>query len=165
MPFKTQAAFPKRAAAGMAHEVPKRYRVAPPSAALLKDIDGPRREVPHTIPVSAQMTMVIYKISDRAGDSLPGYSDVQAGLFEVMMEHVASPSILHRMRVEFDGFLRHSHHTGADDEAPASLEDLDALAGITLLQAPTNNPDADGHAVFSTKWRVVGDGGCLPPRP
>ena len=84
MPFKTEAAFPKRAAAGMVHEVPKRYRAAPPPAALLKDIDVPKREAPNTIPASAQMTMAVYKV-DCAGDSLEGYAGVEAGPFEVLM--------------------------------------------------------------------------------
>jgi hypothetical protein len=128
MPFKTQAAFPKRAAAGMAHEVPKRHRTAPPPAALLKDIDVPKREAPNTIPASAQMTMAVYKVSDCAGDSLEGYAGVEAGLFEVLMEHAAYPSFLYRARFEFDGFLRYAHHTAAD-EAPASLEDLESVAG------------------------------------
>ena len=123
-----QATFPKRAAAGMTHEVPKRSRVAPPSAALLKDIDVPKRDVPHTIPASAQMTMVIYKVSDCAGDSMPEYAGVQAGLFEIRMEHPAYPSFLFRVRFEFDGFLRYAHHIAAG-EAPASLEDMDIAAG------------------------------------
>ena len=130
MPFKTQAAFSKRAVAGMAHEVPKRHRAAPPPAALLKDIDVPKREAPHTIPGSAQMTMAIYKISDCAGDSLDGYAGVQAGLLEILMEHAADPSFLYRAKSEFDGYLRYAHHTAAAaDEAPASLEDLESVAG------------------------------------
>ena len=128
MPFKTEAAFPKRAAAGVVHEVPKRHRAAPPPAALLKDIDVPKREAPHTIPASAQMTMAVYKVSDCAGDSSEGYAGVQAGLFEILMEHAAYPSFLYRAKCEFDGFLRHTHHTAAD-EAPASLEDLESVAG------------------------------------
>ena len=31
--------------------------------------------------------------------------------------------------------------------------------GIKLSQIQTNDPDADGHAAFSTKWQIVGDEG------
>ena len=128
MPFRMQAAFAKRAPAGT-HEAPKRARVAPPAAADLKDIDLPKRTAPQTIPGSATLTIVIYKVSDCADDSVPGYVGVHAGLFEVMMEHAASPSFLHRARSEFDGFLRCAHHAAAADDAPASLEELDTAAG------------------------------------
>lgn len=128
MPFKMQAAVSKRTVASTTYEVPKRSRLAPPAAGLLKDIELPTRVVPHTIPASAAMTVVIYKASDCAGDSIPDYAGVEAGLFEVMMEHVAYPSFLYRARFEFDGFLRYAHHTAAD-EAPASLEDMDTAAG------------------------------------
>ena len=93
-------------------------------------------------------------------------------------EHVAYPSFLHQLKVEFGSFLSYAHHTAAD--APSSLEELDAEAGhrvcvcclsallcaphvscrgIRLSQTPTNNPDAVGHAVFSTRWQIVGDEG------
>ena len=177
MPFRMEAAA-KRAAT-CAPEPPKRSRVAPPAAAALKDLDLPKRAAPQTIPSSATMTAVIYKVSDCAGDSVQGYVGTQAGLFEVMMEHAACPSILYRTRSEFDGFLRNAHHTAAGD-APASLEELDTMAGqpssvlaavlyitrtrasqpgIMLHQAPTNDPDAMGYATFSTRWQIVGDEG------
>ena len=41
---------------------------------------------------------------------------------------MAYPSFLYRLRAEFDSFLRYAHHTAAD-EAPSTLEDLDAVAG------------------------------------
>ena len=153
MPFNLQAAVSKRSPADLTYEVPKRFRIAPPSAALLKDLDSPARVAPQTIPGTAPMMVVILKISDCAADSMPEYMGVQAGLFEVMMEsvachvcrarlcrpavkrnatktqeHVAYPSFLHRLRAEFDAFLRYAHHTAAD-EAPSTLEDLDAVAG------------------------------------
>ena len=31
--------------------------------------------------------------------------------------------------------------------------------GIKLSQIQTNDPDAVGHAAFSTKWQIVGDEG------
>ena len=88
MPFNLQAAFSKRSPADLTYEV-KRPRVAPPSAALLKDLDSPARVAPQTIPGTAPMMVVILKISDCAADSMPEYMGVQAGLFEVMIERVA----------------------------------------------------------------------------
>ena len=89
MPFNLQAAFSKRTPADLTYEVPKRSRTAPPSAALLKDLDTPARVAPQTIPGTAPMMVVILKISDCAADSMPEYMGVQAGLFGVMMERVA----------------------------------------------------------------------------
>ena len=89
MPFNLQAGISKRSPADLAYEV-KRPRVAPPSAALLKDFpSAPATVAPRTIPGTAPMMVVILKISDCAADSMPKYMGVQAGLFEVMMERVA----------------------------------------------------------------------------
>ena len=152
MPFNLRAAVSKRSPADLTYEVPKRSRVAPPSAALLKDLDAPATVAPQTIPGTAPMIVVVLKVSDCAADSMPEYMGVQAGLFEVMMEsvachvcraplcrpavkgsatktreHMAYPSFLHQLKVEFSAFLSYAHHTAAD--APSSLEELDAEAG------------------------------------
>ena len=127
MPFNLQAATSKRSPADMSYEVPKRSKLAPPSAALLKDLDAPATVAPQTIPGTAPMMVVVLKVSDCAADSMPEYMGVQAGLFEIMMEHVAHPSFLYSLKAEFGSFLRYAHHTAAD--APSSLEDLDAVAG------------------------------------
>ena len=154
MPFRMQAAA-KRAATCMS-EPPKRFRVAPPSAAALKDLDLPKRTAPQTIPSSATMTAVIYKVSDCAGDSVSGYAGVHAGLFEVMMDHAAYPSILYRTRFEFDDFLRNAHHTAAD--APANLEELDAMAGQLSIVLAT--------VLYVTEPMLASQGSCCtkPPR-
>ena len=86
MPFNLRAAVSKRSPADLTYEVPKRSRVAPPSAALLKDLDAPATVAPQTIPGTAPMIVVVLKVSDCAADSMPEYMGVQAGLFEVMME-------------------------------------------------------------------------------
>ena len=89
MPFNLQAATSKRSPADMSYEVPKRSKLAPPSAALLKDLDAPATVAPQTIPGTAPMMVVVLKVSDCAADSMPEYMGVKAGLFEIMMEHVA----------------------------------------------------------------------------
>ena len=127
MPFNLQAAISKRSPADLTYEV-KRPRVAPPSAAQLKDFpSAPATVAPQTIPGTAPMMVVVLKVSDCAADSMPEYMGVKAGLFEIMMEHVAYPSFLYSLKAEFGSFLRYAHHTAAD--APSSLEDLDAVAG------------------------------------
>ena len=88
MPFNLRAAVSKRSPADLTYEVPKRSRVAPPSAALLKDLDAPATVAPQTIPGTAPMIVVVLKVSDCAADSMLEYMGVQAGLFEIMMESV-----------------------------------------------------------------------------
>ena len=128
MPFTMQATCPKRAA-GMLHELPnKRHRITPPPAAMLTDMEAPSAPTLQTIPRTAPITVVVYKVSDCAADSVTGYAGTGAGLFEVMMEHAAYPSCLYRLRTEFDAFLRCAHHNAAD-EAPSNIEELDAGAG------------------------------------
>ena len=129
MPITMQATCPKRGTPGILHELPnKLHRVTPQPAAMLMDMDAPPVAAPQTIPRSAAVRMVVYKVSDCAADSVTGYAGTGAGLFEVMMEHAAYPSCLYRLRTEFDAFLRCAHHNAAD-EAPSSIEELDAGAG------------------------------------
>jgi len=167
-----------RATGEIAQNAPKRARVAPP-AAHLTDIDLPKRAALERIPETAAMTLVVYKVSDCAGDTMPRYRGAsQAQLFEVMMEHHACPSLLHNLKNEFDEFLKHAHHTCLHgDEVPTSLEDMDTAAGmffclgrgavlgtvlfpppnkgITLVQTPINAPDHDGYALLSTRWQQI----------
>ena len=122
-----------RATGDFAQSVQKRARIAPP-AAHLTDIDLPKRAALERIPETAAMTLVVYKVSDCAGDTMPRYRGAsQAQLFEVMMEHHACPSLLHNLKVEFDEFLKHAYHTCLHgDDVPTSLEDMDTAAGMLL---------------------------------
>ena len=93
-----------RATGEIAQSAPKRARIAPP-AAHLTDIDLPKRAALERIPETAAMTLVIYKVSDCAGDTMPRYRGaVQAQLFEVMMEHHACPSLLHNLKTNSMSF-------------------------------------------------------------
>ena len=69
--------------------------------------------------------MSIYKLTNDAGDIIPEYrGSSHAQLFEVLLEHTASPSILHDLKVQFEDFLQHSHHTAMLSDVPASLQEL-----------------------------------------
>ena len=134
MPFSMRATAKyvvTRATGDFAQSVQKRARIAPP-AAHLTDIELPARAAIERIPETAAMALVVYKVSDYAGDTTHRYRGaIQAQLFEVMMEHHACPSLLHNLKNEFDEFLKHAHHTCLHgDEVPTSLEDMNTAAGM-----------------------------------
>ena len=103
----------KRAAAELVPpNTSKRQRGPPPAAALFSDVDVPRPPEAKRIPTAGPLVMAVYKVSDCAGDTLPEYNGASnACLYEILMDHHASPSILYDLKANFEEFLKFSHHT------------------------------------------------------
>ena len=121
----------------------KRARLAPPAAALA-DIDLPQPPVlGSTSCSSAPLTMAIYKLSNDAGDTMPEYRGASnANVYEVLMEHPASPSLLYDLKTQFESFLQHAHHTAMVGDAPTSLQDMRDVAGAPHVQSSPPAPVA-----------------------
>ena len=125
----------KRAAAELAPpNTTKRQRGPPPAAALFSDVDVPRPPEAKRIPTTGPLVMAVYKVSDCAGDTLPEYNGASnACLYEILMDHHASPSILYDLKAQFEEFLKFSHHTALLGDAPTSLQDMSDVAGARAL--------------------------------
>ena len=105
----------------------------PPAAALFTDVDLPRRPEAKRVPSSAPLVLAVYKVSDCAGDTLPEYFGASnACLYEILMDHYASPSILYDLKTSFEDFLKFSHHTALLGDAPTSLKDMSEVAGACV---------------------------------
>ena len=126
----------KRAAAELAPpNTTKRQRGPPPAAALFSDVELLKRPPESKrMPATAPLVMAVYKVSDCAGDLLAEYNGASnACLFEVLMEHQASPSILHELKSSFEDYLKWAHHTALHGDAPTTLQEMGEVDGSRLF--------------------------------
>ena len=77
----------------------------------------------------------------------------------MQIDHAARPSILFNVRDSFNDFLKQA---STDNEGvPASLEQLQAKAGIKVIMSDRNDPDSAGFVQWRTSFFVGGDDGSL----
>ena len=151
------AAVPKRKMEEGTSSSPQKV---PKASQLVMVEQGPRPANPKRLPDSAPVQVVVYKVTDSAGDCWSQYDGADASLYQVQMKHEARPSALFDLSRSFGDFLKSVH--AEDESVPVSLQDLQHC-GIKLVLADAQDPDGVGTFV---QWRaafyVVGDPEAKP---
>ena len=138
----------------------ERSRTRPPMASQITIEEGPRpQRVPQRLPEVAPINVVIYKVTDNAGDLWGKFEQTDAKLWQVQMEHGARPSALFGIRRSFEDFLRSAHSD--NDSIPTTLAELEK-AGVTLVLTDTEDPDGVGFIQWRTAWYVAGEEDARP---
>ena len=122
-----------------------------PRAGDISVEQGPRpAQAPRRLPAVAPVEVCMYKYTDQAADLwdlFQGKDDVP--LFQVQVTHQAQRSIVFSIRDSFNDFLRAAH--AANEAMPASVQQLEAAAGIRLVVTDRADPDDVGYQ----QWRVA----------
>ena len=100
-------------------------------------------------PASAPVDVCIYKYTDDASDLWDLFHGKKVPLFQVQIFHNAQRSITFRMRDSFNDFLASAK--GEDDTMPASVQELEAMAGVKLVVGDRTDPENVGFQ----SWRVA----------
>ena len=120
-----------------------------PRAADVSVEQGPRpTQAARRLPPNAKVEVCILKYTDQASDLwdlFQGKHDTP--LYQIQIQHLAQRAVTFQMRDSFNDFLRKTH--AADNSMPATLQQLEALAGIRLVVTDRADPDDIGFI----QWR------------
>ena len=127
-----------------------------PKACEITVQDGPRpQQTPQRLPTSAPVNVVMYKVSDVAGDVWEAYQGKEVPLWQVQIDHPAQRAITFDMRNGFNDFLR-TAHAGAE-ALPTTVQDLERGAGIRLVVSDRADPEDVGFVQWRVAFYVAGD--------
>ncbi len=96
--------------------------------------DGPKPAMPTTrkLAANAPVNLVIYKITDVAGDVWERYKGTQEPLWQIQLSQDSARPITYQMRDRFSDFLR------TTDGVPNTLQELQDECGIRLVIGDKN---------------------------
>ena len=152
----SMAAVPKRKMEDGTSSSPQKVQKA---SQLVMVEQGPRPANPNRLPDSAPVQVVVYKVTDSAGDCWSQYEGTEASLYQVQMKHEARPSALFDLNRSFGDFLKSVH--AEDESVPVSLQDLQQC-GIKLVLTDNQDPDGVGFVQWRPAFYVVGDPHAKP---
>ena len=120
-----------------------------PRVAQLTIDEGHRpQRAPQRLPEEAPVEVVLYKVSNKAGDLWSKFEGTEEVLYQVQMKHEARPSALFDLVRSFNQFLRDANQK--DSTIPTSLAELQN-SGIRLVCADEEDPDDVGFI----QWRAA----------
>ena len=121
-----------------------------PRAANISIEHGPRpAQMYRRPPASAPVDVCIYKYTEDASDLWDLFHGKKVPLFQVQIFHNAQRSITFQMRDSFNDFLASAKKE--DDTMPASVQELETMAGVKLVVGDRIDPDNVGFQ----SWRVA----------
>ena len=131
-------------------EAPSGKSAKLPKAGDISSERGPRPiQAPRRLPANAPVYVCLYRITDVAGDLWELFHEKDLPLFQVQVSHQAQRSVTWSMRDSFNEFLRAGHT--ANNELPASLQQLEIAAGVRLVVTDRSDPEGVGFQ----QWRVA----------
>ena len=155
----SQASGEKRAGEAGATQQSKKPKKLPDFSDLVAMESPPKMAGASRLPAVAPLNICCYKITDKAGDSWSQYENVpDAKLWQIQLEHSARPSALFNLRGSFNEFLAEA--AKETDGFPNSLDAV-AKAGIRLVVADSNDPDAVGFVQWRCAFYVAGADGAV----
>lgn len=121
-----------------------------PKAGDISIEQGPRpAQAPRRLPASAPVDVCMYRITDVAGDLWELFRDKEdLPLYQVQVSHQAQRSVCWSLRDSFNDFLRAAH--SANNTMPATLQQLEAAAGVRLVVTDRADPEDVGFV----QWRA-----------
>ncbi len=115
---------------------------------------GPRPQAPKRLPMTADVEVCIYKVTDDAATLWEDVKETGFSLYQIQPRHDAYNSITVNLHDRFNGFLK------LQDDAPDNLAELQRLALIKLVTA-TEDPDDVGFIRWRNAFYVAGDAKAL----
>ena len=134
---------------------PKRFKV--PCASSVTLLEVPKLpQAARSLPETAPVLVVMYKVSDCAGDLWDQFNGQDVALWQVQMDHpVRTSSICYQIRDAFGHYLE--AESEENETLPKTLQDLASKAGVRLVVTDAKDPDDIGFIQWRPAFYVAAD--------
>ena len=134
---------------------PKPFKVPKVSELTLLETPKPPQAA-RNLPATAPVAVVMYKISDCAGDVWEQFNGQDVALWQVQVDHpVRARSVCYQMREAFGDYLR--AESEKNEALPNTIQDLASKAGVRLVVTDAKDPDDMGYVQWRVAWYVAAD--------
>ena len=122
-----------------------------PRASEVTLLEAPKpAQAAHKLPATAPVAVVMYKVTNCAGDVWEQFNGQDVALWQVQVDHpVRARSLCYRMRDAFGDYLR--AESEKNEALPKTINDLASKAGVRMVVTDAKDPEDIGFI----QWRVA----------
>ena len=137
--------------AAESQDAPRRSKVLKASDIVIETGPKPPAQMTRKFAANAPVNLVIFKVSDAAGDVWERFKGSDEPLWQLQLSQDSARPLTYQFRDRFSDYLR------STKDVPDTLQELQDECGIRLVVGDKNDPDDVGFVQWRPALYAVGD--------